>query len=137
MLYLLGCMGSFIFDFLLRQSVTTNLTTFFVYNTPVPKVAENDPIYQQVVQRGAMLTCTTPEFDALAKGVGIKSHKHGVADEEGRAKLRAELDGLVAHLYGLSESEFAHVLKAFPLVPEPVKNAAVNAYRDVERGLIT
>ena len=51
-------------------------------------------------------------------------------------KLRAELDGLIAHLYGLTESEFAHVLASFPLVPEPVKIAARNAYRDVERGLI-
>jgi len=27
-------------------------------------------------------------------------------------------------------------LTTFPLVPEPVKIAALNAYRDVERGLI-
>jgi hypothetical protein len=44
---------------------------------------------------------------------------------------------LVAHLYGLSEAEFAHILAAFPLVPQPVKVAAHNAYRDVERGLVT
>jgi hypothetical protein len=53
-----------------------------------------------------------------------------------RAKLRAELDGLIAHLYGLTEEEFAYILTTFPLVPEPVKVAAQNAYRDVERGLI-
>ena len=48
----------------------------------------------------------------------------------------AELDGLIAHLYGLTEGEFAHVLATFPLVAEPLKIAAQNAYRDVERGLI-
>jgi len=53
-----------------------------------------------------------------------------------RARLRAELDGLIAHLYGLTEAEFAHILGTFPLVAEPVKIAALNAYRDVERGLI-
>jgi hypothetical protein len=52
------------------------------------------------------------------------------------ARLRAELDGLIAHLYGLTEVEFAHILGTFPLVAEPVKIAALNAYRDVERGLI-
>jgi len=36
----------------------------------------------------------------------------------------------------LTEVEFAHVLSTFPLVPEPVKIAALNAYRDVKRGLI-
>ena len=50
--------------------------------------------------------------------------------------MRAELDGLVAHLYDLTEAEFAHILATFPLVPEPAKQAARNAYRDVERGLI-
>lgn len=50
--------------------------------------------------------------------------------------IGAELDGLAAHLYGLAEGEFVHVLTIFPLVPEPVKIAALNVYRDVERGLI-
>lgn len=53
-----------------------------------------------------------------------------------RARLRAELDGLIAQLYNLTEEEFAHILSAFPLVADPVKVAAQNAYRDVERGLI-
>jgi hypothetical protein len=57
-------------------------------------------------------------------------------DPTERARLRAELDGLAAHLYGLSEAEFAHILGTFPLVAEPVKVAAHNACRDVERGLI-
>ena len=65
-----------------------------------------------------------------------RSHKPGVTDATERAQLRAELDGLIAHLYGLTEAEFAHVLSTFPLVPDPVKVAAQNAYRDVERGLI-
>lgn len=29
---------------------------------------------------------------------------------------------------------FAHALTTFPLVADPVKVAALNAYRDVERG---
>jgi hypothetical protein len=89
------------------------------------------------VERAARLVCTTAEFDGLAKEVGIKCHKHGVTDPAKRAVLRAELDGLVAHLYGLTESEFTHILATFPLVPDPVKVAAQNAYRDVERGLVS
>lgn len=75
-------------------------------------------------------------IDGLAKEVGLKSHRQGVTDGVERAKLRAELDGLIAHLYGLTESEFAHLLTTFPLVPDPAKLAAQNAYRDAERGLI-
>jgi hypothetical protein len=58
-------------------------------------------------------------------------------DATSRARLRAELDGLVAHLYGLTEQEFAHILSTFPLVSEPIKLMARNAYRDVQLGLIT
>ena len=47
---------------------------------------------------------------------------------------RAELDGNIAQIYGLSEDEFAYVLSTFPLVAAPVKAAALAAYRDVERG---
>ena len=59
-----------------------------------------------------------------------------MSDATKRAVLRAELDGLVAHLYDLTEGEFAHVLSTFPLVSDPVKIAVQNAYRDVERGAI-
>ncbi len=35
-----------------------------------------------------------------------------------------------------TKAGFAHILATFPLVAEPVKVAALNAYRDVERGLV-
>jgi hypothetical protein len=36
--------------------------------------------------------------------------------EERRAILRAELDGLYAHLYGLTREELACILDTFPIV---------------------
>ena len=111
-----------------------------------------DSQFSLIVARAARHICTTPEFDDLAKAVGLKPQsphpsplpkgegasqiQYGATDPTERAQLRAELDGLVAHLYGLSEAEFAHILGTFPLVAQPVKVAAQNAYRDVERGLI-
>jgi len=41
---------------------------------------------------------------------------------------------MIAHIYGLTEDEFAYVLSAFPLVADSVKAAALEAYRDIERG---
>jgi hypothetical protein len=35
---------------------------------------------------------------------------------EVRARLRDEIDALVAHLYGLTRTEFDHILGTFPLV---------------------
>jgi hypothetical protein len=40
-------------------------------------------------------------------------------------KLRAELDAIIAHLYGLTPEEFAHILSTFPIVPQEVKAAAL------------
>lgn len=37
-------------------------------------------------------------------------------DEERRARLRAELDALYAHLYGLTREELDYVLETFPIV---------------------
>ena len=165
-LYVCGVLNGYVVDWLLRQKITSHLNQFYVYQVPMPRDSNND-LAQRIITRAARLTCITPDFDDLAREVGLaprqRFHPHpnplpegegtvlpsplgGGAGGEGapygatspveRARLRAELDGLIAHLYGLSESEFAHILSTFPLVAEPVKVAALNAYRDVERGLV-
>ncbi|MFM6157798.1 MAG: hypothetical protein ACKPE3_33200, partial [Sphaerospermopsis kisseleviana] len=92
---------------------------------------EKDEYFNEIVERAAKLICITPEYDELAKEVGLGSHRNGVTDEKERGKIRAELDGIIAHLYGLTESEFSHILSTFPIVAEEVKNAALNAYREI------
>jgi hypothetical protein len=129
-------LNSMVLDFSLRQSVSANINMFFIYQLPVPRLTEADASFNPIVDRAARLICTSPEFDDLARDVGLGSHKNGVTDLAERARLRAELDGLVGHVYGLTEAEFSHILGTFPLVPEIVKVAAHNAFRDVERGLI-
>lgn len=96
---------------------------------PVPRLTAADPAFAPIVERAAKLICTTPEFDDLAREVGLGSHKNGVTTPAQRAQLRAELDGLIAHVYGLTEAEFSHILSTFPLVDEVVKGAALAEYR--------
>ncbi|MGJ5630218.1 DNA methyltransferase [Nostoc sp. CALU 1950] len=128
-LYICTIMNSYIIDTYLRRSITNHLSFFFVYATPVPRLTKNDRNFNDIVQRAAKLICTTPEFDELAQEVGLGSHQQGVTDEAERAKLRAELDGMVAHLYGLTEDEFSYILTTFPIVNATVKEAALSAYR--------
>ena len=109
---------------------------FLIYQTPAPRLTSANSAYGALATRAARLICTTIEYDALAREAGLDSHRDGATNEHERARLRAEIDGLVAHLYGLSETQFAHILTGFPLVAEPVKVAARNAYRDVQRGLL-
>ncbi|MEG3982495.1 hypothetical protein QUA08_17135 [Microcoleus sp. T3B2] len=121
--------NSFIVDWFIRQKVTTTLNMFYIYQLPVPRLTSGDKYFCDIVQRAAKLICTAPEFDELAQEVGLNSHREGVTDEIERAQLRAELDGIIAHLYGLTEAEFAYILTTFPIVPEAVKQAALAAYR--------
>ena len=135
---LLSCalLNSFCFDYFLRQMVTANLTMFFLYQSPVPREPLQATSSLRLIDRAARLICTAPAFDDLAKSAGLGSHKDGATDAAERAQLRAEIDGLVAHLYGLTESEFTHIVSTFPLVQDAVKVDAHNAYRRVASGLI-
>ena len=128
--------NSFVLDWMIRQSVTTTLNMFYLYQLPVPRLRSSDVDCQRLAQRAARLICTSAEFDDLAKAVGLKSHQDGATESIERARLRAELDGLVAHLYELTEEEFTHILSTFPLVADAVKVDAHNAYRRVASGLI-
>ena len=134
--YWCGLANSMVLDWLLRQSVSSTLNMFYLYQLPVPRLPSSDIRCAQVANRVARLVCTTSAYDTLAKDVGLRDHRDGATDPVERARLRAELDGLVAHLYGLNEDEFAHILATFPLVPESARLDARNAFRRVAAGLI-
>lgn len=128
-MFLSAIWNSFVIDSMLRMKVTTTLNFFYVYQLPIPRLTERDAAFTPIVERAARLICTTPAFDDLARAVGLRGHEEGATDPAERARLRAELDGMIAHLYGLTDDEFAHILRTFPLVAPPVKEAALAAYR--------
>lgn len=128
-LLLVVFMNSYPVDYVIRQKVTSHCSIFYVNQISVPRLTAKDTTFQPIVSRAARLICTTPEFDDLAAEVGLGSHANGVTDPAQRAQLRAELDGLIAHVYGLTEEEFSHILSTFPLVEDEVKEAALNEYR--------
>ncbi|MGQ4809131.1 hypothetical protein NKDENANG_02533 [Candidatus Entotheonellaceae bacterium PAL068K] len=136
LLAFLSVFNSFVFDWMIRKKITYHLNMFYIYQMPVPRLNSSDDYFDSLLSRAGRLVCTTREFDLLARELGLKNHHAGVTEKSERIRLRAELDGLVAHLYGLTEEELQHILSTFPLTPDPVKVATLNAYRDVERGLI-
>ncbi|MEO6724929.1 MAG: hypothetical protein ABIU20_01710 [Blastocatellia bacterium] len=129
LLAITALLNSFAADFALRAKMSANLNIFFLYQLSVPCITEKDSHFALIVTRAAKLICTTPEFDDLAGEVGLGDHTHGITDKAERARLRAELDGLVAHLYELTEEEFGYILTTFPLVSQEAKDAAMTAYR--------
>jgi hypothetical protein len=129
LLFACAVLSGYVPDWFIRQKILTNMNMFFIYEIPVPRLVETDAAFWPIAERAARLICTTPEFDDLAKEARLSGHKDGATDADERAKLRAELDGLIAHLYGLTKDEFAYVLTTFPLVEQPVKDAALAAYQ--------
>jgi hypothetical protein len=131
MVYIMGVTNSFVLDWFVRLEGAIYLKFSSLEGLPVPRLTEGDKWFADIVHRAARLICTTPEYDDLAKEVGLGSHKNGATDPGERARLRAELDGIVAHLYGLTEDEFVHILGTFPLVKQDVKDAALKAFQDL------
>ena len=75
----------------------------------------------------------SPSLERGAGGEGRRMERIAPAtDPEERAQLRAEIDAIVAHLYGLTREEFAHILSTFPLVEEEVKRAAMREFERME-----
>jgi hypothetical protein len=144
---------SFTVDYCLRQAVTGSPTINILSQLPLPRIAASDPAFGRIVRRACRLICATPEFADLWNKVdavigldtSLVSHRPrkcpwtascaAISISE-RSRLRSELDGLIAHVYGLTEKEFNHILSTFPLVPEPITIAARNAYRDVRTGVV-
>jgi hypothetical protein len=131
LIFLEAILNSLIIDFCARQKVSANISMFYIYQLPIPRLKEGDRYFEEIVENAAKLICVSEEFDELAKEVGIGSHKNGVTEETERAKIRAKLDAIVAHLYELNEIEFQQILSTFPLVSESVKIATLKAYQNL------
>jgi hypothetical protein len=137
-LFLTALFNSFVVDFYLRLRVSVQVSLSSIYQLPIPRLRRNDRIFRRIVKRSARLICIEPEFQQLWKMSMFRpwSLSEAATNFAQRAQMRAELDGLIAHLYGLTEEDFNYILRTFPLASSAVTLAAHNAYRDVERGLI-
>lgn len=129
MLVVQALLNSYVVDYFLRMKVTTNINMFYLNQLPIPRLTESHPAFRPIAERAARLVCTTKEFDPLAKQAGLKNHTQSARSPEHRHPLRAELDALVAGVYGLTEAEFAHILNTFPAVAEEVKIATFEAFQ--------
>ena len=130
-LVLCSLLNSLTADYLLRTRVTTVLNQVYLMQLPIPRLMPGDLYFDQIVRNAARLICTAPEYDDLAAEIGLGDHHAGVKDPAERAQLRAELDGMAARIYGLSEAEFQHILSTFPLVDDGVKSAALKAFLEL------
>ena len=125
----LANLNSFIFDYIARQKVqATNLTWYIVEQLPVIAPANYDHPFGDTTARELVrdhvlrLTYTAHDMAPFARDLGYDGPPF-VWDEEERRHLRARLDALYFHLYGLDREDAAYVLSTFPIVRREDKKA--------------
>ena len=131
---LLANFNSFAFDFLTRQKVQgTHLSWYIVeqlpviapddYGRPLGVTTARDLVRDHVLR----LTYTAHDMAPFARDLGHQGSPF-VWNQEERRHLRARLDALYFHLYGLSREDASYVLDTFPIVRKQDK-AAFGRYR--------
>ena len=115
-------LNSFCSDFILRQKVQgTHLNLYILEQIPVivPEDYElnfGSTTARELVQDHVLkLTYTAHDMAAFAKELGSDESPF-IWDEEERRHLRARLDALYFHLYGVPSEDADYILSTFPIV---------------------
>jgi hypothetical protein len=108
---LCALLNSFVANYLIRLRVNTHVTVALVSRMPVPLVREGHPLFDRLRSLSAALTHASAAVETMPE--------------------YAELQALAARLYGLTASDFEHVLSTFPLIAASVRQAALGAFNDL------
>jgi uncharacterized protein (DUF433 family) len=103
---LLALLNSLVVDFALRQKISTNMTMNCVETCPIVRPQIGSTSGLRLAECAARLSSTTPEIQLADPAFDLRE----------RARLRAEIDAIVAGLYDLSPAEFGYILTTFPLL---------------------
>ena len=122
-------LNSFALDFVARQKLQgQNLNLFILEQLPVIAPDAYDRRFGAVTARELVrdhvlrLTYTAHDMAPFARDLGYDGPPF-VWDEEERRHLRARLDALYFHLYGLGRDDAGYVLNTFPIVRREDENA--------------
>src|SRR5690606_8086583 len=108
--------ASMVFDFVARFKVGgTHLNFFITYQLPVPSPEQVEPHLTFITRRVIELTYTAYDMTPFARELGDTGAPFRW-DDNRRAIIRAELDALFFHLYGISRDNVSYILSTFPIV---------------------
>ena len=118
----IGNLNSYCFDYVTRLKLPgTNLSWFILeqlpvikcskYNHPIGDIPARDLVKDHVLR----LIYTAHDMASFARDLGYDGPPY-IWDVEERRHLRARLDALYFHLYGLSRDDAGYVLDTFPIV---------------------
>ena len=108
--YLLGVMSSLIADWWMRRFVEGHVDEEAFNCLRVPAVDVGSGFGAKVVHIAGRLAAPDERFAAWAKILGVK---YGPIDALQQQDFVAELDAIVARLYGLNEDQLTHIFRTF------------------------
>ena len=117
--FILGVFNSIPFDWQARRSVETTLNYFILNSLTFPPL-DNTP-WERIGKLAARLSCVDDRFAEFATEAGVEC---GELTPAQRNDMRAEIDALVAHAYGLTADELRFIFTDF------TQNAVPQMYRD-------
>ena len=130
-------LNSLCVDFVVRQKAQgTHLNWYIVEQLPVIAYSDYERQFgataacELVRDHVLRLTYTAHDMKPFARDLGYEGDPF-IWDEEERRHLRARLDALYFHLYGLSREDAAYVLNTFPIVSRQ-DEAEFDCYRTKE-----
>ncbi len=119
---LVADLNSFCFDYVTRQKVpSTHIKLYMLEQLPVIAGGDYERQFGNTTARELVrdhvrrLTYTSHDMAPFARDLGYDGRPF-TWDEEERRHLRARLDALYFHLYGLDREDAGYVLSTFPIV---------------------
>ncbi|MFD7475178.1 Eco57I restriction-modification methylase domain-containing protein [Streptomyces sp. NPDC059837] len=128
---LISCFASFAFDYIARLKISgANMNSFIWKQLPVVPPTELNRHHSFVVCRVLELIYTASDMTPFARDLSDAGAPFRW-DEDRRAVIRAELDALFFHLYGISRDDADYILETFPIVKRK-DEAKYGTYRTKE-----
>jgi hypothetical protein len=104
---LLALLNSLVANYLVRLHVTTHVTCARMARLPVPRPSSRSAEFKELASLARALAQT-----------GLAGHD----------ATYARINGIAAHLYGLTRRQYEHVLSTFPLLPGALISRCSAAY---------
>ncbi|GHD17023.1 hypothetical protein GCM10007147_05740 [Nocardiopsis kunsanensis] len=129
---MISCVSSMVFDFCARLKVGgTHLNFFVSHQLPVLNPDQVDSFLDFITPRVIEISYTASDLEVFARDLEDDGEPF-LWDEERRAIMRAELDALFFHLYGVDRDDVDYIMETFPIVKRK-DVAEYGTYRTKER----
>ena len=141
--------NTFAFDYVMRKKLQgTNASKYIVEQLPMIHPDDFDTRFGDITARDLIrdhvlrLTYTAYDLTPFARDLGYEGEPF-IWDPAERRQLRARLDALYFHLYGLSEDDASYILDQFPVLAKNerkefghylTKHLVLNHYRALAAG---